>query len=84
MNELALILLTFSKTEERYHYMVIITGFIILAYKGLSSFLHYKRQKAIHKAVHAMENKVDLQCNKIFHLKDSMVLYGIYNSDIRT
>ena len=27
-----------------------------------------------------MENKVDLQCNKIFHLEDSMVLYGIYNS----
>ena len=28
-----------------------------------------------------MGNKVDLQCNKIFHLDDSMVLYGIYNSD---
>ena len=28
-----------------------------------------------------MENKVDVQCNKIFHLEDSMVLYGIYNSD---
>ena len=28
-----------------------------------------------------MENKVDLQCNKIFYLEDSMVLYGIYNSD---
>ena len=28
-----------------------------------------------------MENKVDLQYNKIFHLEDSMVLYGIYNSD---
>ena len=28
-----------------------------------------------------MENKVNIQCNKIFHLEDSMVLYGIYNSD---
>ena len=28
-----------------------------------------------------MENKVDLQHNKIFHLEDSMVMYGIYNSD---
>ena len=28
-----------------------------------------------------MENKVDLQCNKIFHLEVSMVMYGIYNSD---
>ena len=28
-----------------------------------------------------MENKVDIQCNKTFHLEDSMVMYGIYNSD---
>ena len=28
-----------------------------------------------------MENRVDLQCNKIFHLEDSMVMYGVYNSD---
>ena len=28
-----------------------------------------------------MENKVDIQCNKIFHLEDSVVMYGIYNSD---
>ena len=59
----------------------LITGFIGLAYEGISGFLHYKRQKALHKAVQAMESKVDIQCNKIFHLEDSMVLYGIYNSD---
>ena len=52
-----------------------------MAYEGISSFLHYKRQKALHKVVHAMENKVDIQHNKIFHLEDSMVMYGIYNSD---
>ena len=46
--------------------MSLITGFIGLAYEGISSFLHYKRQKALHKAVHTMENKVDIQCNKIF------------------
>ena len=28
-----------------------------------------------------MENKVNLERNKTFHLKDSMVMYGIYNSD---
>ena len=28
-----------------------------------------------------MENKVDLQHNKIFLYEDSMVMYGIYNSD---
>ena len=28
-----------------------------------------------------MKDKVDIQQNKIFHLEDSMVMYGIYNSD---
>ena len=40
--------------------------------------LHYKRLKALDKAVHAMENTVDIQHNEIFHLQDSMVMYGIY------
>ena len=40
-----------------------------------------KDKKALHIAVHAMKNKVDIQCDKIFHLEDSMVMYGIYNSD---
>ena len=83
MNELALILPTISKQERQKRGIItsLITGFISLAYEGISGSLHYKRQKALHKTVQAMENKVDLQCNKIFHLEDSMVLYGIYNSD---
>ena len=28
-----------------------------------------------------MENKVDLQSKRIFHLEDSVFMYGIYNSD---
>ena len=52
-----------------------------MAYEGISTFLHNNRQKALHKAVHAMENKVDKQCNKTFHLGKSMGMYGIYNSD---
>ena len=82
-NELALILPTFP-TQIRQRRGIItslITGFIGLAYEGISRFLHHKRQKALHKAVHAMENKVDIQCNKIFHLAESMVMHGVYNSD---
>ena len=72
-NELALILSTFSKQERQKRGIItsLITGFIGLAYDGIPSFLHYKRQKALHKVVQAMENEVDLQCNKIFHLEDS-------------
>ena len=82
-NELALILPKISKQERQKRGIItsLITGFIGLAYEGISTFLHYKRQKALHKAVQATENNADIQCNKIFHLEDSMVLYGIYNSD---
>ena len=82
-NELALILPTFPKQDRQKRDIItsLITGFIGLAYEGISSFLHYKRQKALHKAVHAIENRVDLKHSKIFHLEDSMVMYGVYNSD---
>ena len=62
-NELALILPTFSKQEKQKRGMVtsLITHFISLAYEGISSFLHYKKQKALHEAVQAMDKKVDLQ-----------------------
>ena len=34
-----------------------------LAYKGISSFLHHKRHKALHKAVAMMNKKTNVQCN---------------------
>ena len=82
-NGLVLILPTFSKQERQKRSILtsIITGFVDLAYECISSFLHYKRQKALHKAVHTTENKVEIQHIKIFHLEDSMVMYDIYNFD---
>ena len=46
-NEVALILPTFSKQERQKRGILtsIIIGFIGLTYEGISSFLHYKRQK---------------------------------------
>ena len=81
-NEIALILPTFTKQDRHKRGIItsLITGFIGLAYEGISSFLHHRRQKALKKAVHVIENKVDLQCKEIFHLEDSMVIYGVYNS----
>ena len=62
-NELALILPTFptQNREKRGIITSLITGFIGLAYEGISCFLHHKRQKALHKAVNVRDNKVDLQ-----------------------
>ena len=42
--------------------------------------VHYRRQNALHKAFMVMENKINLQCNKMFHLENFMVMYGIYKS----
>ena len=55
-----------------------------LAYEGISSFLHHKRHKALHKAVAVMNKKTDVQRNTIHHLEDTMIMYGVYNSDTLT
>ena len=31
-----------------------------------------------------MNKKTDIQCNKIHHLEDTMIMYGVYNSDTLT
>ena len=52
-----------------------------LSYEGILSFLHQKRHKALHKAVAVMKKKTDIQCNQIHHLEDTMIMYGVYNSN---
>ena len=61
--EIALILPTFNKNERQKRGIItsLITGFIGLAYEGISSFLHHRRQKALQKAVNVMKGKVDIQ-----------------------
>ena len=55
-----------------------------LAYEGISSFLYHKRHKALHKAVSVMDKKTNMQCNRINHLEDPLIMYGVYNSDTLT
>ena len=52
-----------------------------LAFEGISSFLHYKRHKALHKAVNVINTKIDMDHNRVYHLEDTMIMYGKYNSD---
>ena len=62
-----------------------ITSSVIgLAYEGISSFPHHKRHKALHNAVAVMDKKTNIQCNRIQHLEDTMIMYGIYNSNTLT
>ena len=62
----------------------IASSVIGLAYEGISSFLHHKRHKALHKAVAVMDKKTNIQCNRIHHLEDTMIMYGVYNSNTLT
>ena len=82
-NEIDLILLQFPKVrkEKRDIITLLLSGFMGLAYEGISSFLHHRGHKALHKVVKAMETKAEIQCNKIMHLEDSMVMYGIYYAE---
>ena len=59
----------------------IASSVIGLAYEGILSFLHHKRYKALHKAVKVIEKRTDMQCNRVYHLEDTLILYGTYNSD---
>ena len=82
-NETSFILPEFPKArqEKKSIIALLITVFIALACEGITSYLHKRRQKALHTAVVAMENKVNLQHNRIIHLENWMAMYCIYNSE---
>ena len=52
-----------------------------LAYEGISSFLQRKHEDALQKAMIAMYNDVNFQCNKLLKLDNTMLMYGIYNAE---
>ena len=60
---------------------MLVSSFIGLAYGGISSFLQNKRNKALHKAITTMDNKADIQCNRLMHLENSVLVYGVYNAE---
>ena len=90
--DIGLILLNFptNKRPKQRAMLASVLGSIIassvigLAHEGISSFLHHKRHKALNKAVTVIKKKMDLQKNQIHHLEDTMIMYGVYNSDTLT
>ena len=59
----------------------LVSGFIGLAYEGISSFLQRKWDNALKRAVLAMDNEIDAQCNKLLKLDNTMLMYSIYNAE---
>ena len=69
------------KCQKRQIISALISGFIGLAFKGISSFLQHKQEKASQQAMHTMNKRVNIERNRVFHLEDSMIMYGVYNVD---
>ena len=59
----------------------LVSGFIVLAYEGISSFLQGKCDTALNKAVLAMDNEINIQHNKLLKLDNTILMYGIYNAE---
>ena len=59
----------------------IATKVVGLAFEGISSFLHHKCHKALQKAINIMNSKTNIDHKRVYHLEDTMKMYGKYNSD---
>ena len=82
--EIGLILPTYGKRNKRFIDTLLgsLASCIIgLAFEGISSFLHHKRHKALTKAVNVMKERANLQHNRVYHLEDTIIMNGKYNSD---
>ena len=79
--EINLLLPQIPKVQKCRIITTLVFSFIGLAYEDISSFLHNKQSKALHKAVNAMDNEANIQCNKIMQLENSMLMYSIYNAE---
>ena len=55
-----------------------------LALEGISSFLNHKRYKALKKAIKQINERQNIEYNRIYYLEDTMIMYGKYNSDTLT
>ena len=82
-NEVDLILPKFQtqRRDKRAIIGAIISGFLGLAFKGISSFLHHKIHGALQKAVKMMSIMTVAQRNKLMHLEIFLIMYRVYNAE---
>ena len=67
-------------SREKYGVITtLVSGFIGLAYEGISNFLQRKCKNALQRPINAMDNEASIQCNRLMKLNDTMLMYGIYN-----
>ena len=84
-----LILPTLNEPNKKKRFLSAVLGTVAsrvigLAFEGISSFLHHKRQKALNKAIKQINEKQDKEHNRIYHLEDTMIMYSKHNTDTLT
>ena len=85
-NEINLILPTLNEPNRKKRFLsavlcTVASKIIGLAFEGISSFLHHKRHRALNKAIKQIKERQNIEHNRIYHLEDTMIMYGRYNSD---
>ena len=80
-NEIDLLLPQIPRKQKCGIITTLVSSFIGLAYEGISSFIHHRQNKALHKAVKAMDSKNTTQHNELIQLENSMLMYGISNAE---
>ena len=83
-NEIGLILPTLTNRKKRFLTTIlgiIATKVVDLAFKGISNYFHHKWHKALQKAVNVLNSRTGIDHNRVYHLEDTMIMYGKYNSD---
>ena len=80
-NDINLILPQVLRKQKCRIITTLVSSFIGLAYEIISSFLHCKQNKALHKAMKAMDSRTTIKHNKLMQLENSMLMYGIYNPE---
>ena len=83
--EIGLILPSFDNNNKK-RFLTTILGTIAskvvgLVFEGISGFLHHKRHKTLQKAVNVINSRSEIDHNRVYHLEDTMIMYGKYNSD---
>ena len=83
-NEVGLILPNLNNRKKRFLTTIlgtIATKVVNLAFEGISNFLHHKQYKALQKVVNILNSRKGIDHNRVYHLEDTMIMYGKYNSD---
>ena len=70
-----------NQKSKRGIFGTLISGFIGLAFEGISSFLHHRKHNALKKAVKAIFISTDMHRNKLMCLENTVIVYEIYNAE---